>query len=304
MKNVKILLALLIVSYTFLSVSAVHSEPQPGTALITIPTDCCIVADAITNVKVGGTVQFINGTYCCYPRIYKSLSMISLNSSRFGTVIDGKGRNYYDSPWQIAVTADNVIVSGFTFLDSLRTILPTGIYAENCKNLVIANCTFESTCMFGIELVNASNIVIYHNFIDTLSMPLFLWGCTNITVTYNTMKDIGQGIQFQNCRNITFHHNNVFINKWQDSPCVINTTCTWDDGHGAGNYWSDYTTRYPNATKLPSGVWDKPYQIDPYDSAGQNHFDYYPLTTDPQLPATPKKSKAAHGGAGRNALTS
>jgi hypothetical protein len=44
----------------------------------------------------------------------------------------------------------------------------------------------------------------------------------------------------------------------------------WDDGSGSGNYFSDYTTRYPAATN-DGNVWDTPYVID------SNNQDNYPL---------------------------
>jgi hypothetical protein len=46
----------------------------------------------------------------------------------------------------------------------------------------------------------------------------------------------------------------------------------WDNG-SSGNYWSDYVTKYPNATQVDSsGIWNTPYVID------TNNTDHYPLT--------------------------
>jgi hypothetical protein len=49
---------------------------------------------------------------------------------------------------------------------------------------------------------------------------------------------------------------------------------TWDNGYpSGGNYWSDYQTKYPNATEIDSsGIWNTPYVID-----GPNNIDRYPL---------------------------
>ena len=45
----------------------------------------------------------------------------------------------------------------------------------------------------------------------------------------------------------------------------------WDNGE-QGNYWSDYTSRYSNATELNgSGTWNTPYAID------VNNQDNHPL---------------------------
>jgi hypothetical protein len=47
----------------------------------------------------------------------------------------------------------------------------------------------------------------------------------------------------------------------------------WDDGYpSGGNYWSDYSTKYPSATEVDnSGIWNTPYVID------ANNTDHYPL---------------------------
>ncbi len=48
---------------------------------------------------------------------------------------------------------------------------------------------------------------------------------------------------------------------------------SWDNGQ-VGNYWSDYFTKYPNATELDSsGIGNTPYVID------SNNIDNYPLTS-------------------------
>jgi hypothetical protein len=70
--------------------------------------------------------------------------------------------------------------------------------------------------------------------------------------------------------NRIFH--NDFLNNTQQTE-VVNSTNTWDDGYpSGGNYWSDYQTRYSNATEIDgSGIWNTPYVID------INNIDYYPL---------------------------
>ncbi|UCC59173.1 MAG: hypothetical protein JSW14_04915 [Candidatus Bathyarchaeum sp.] len=60
----------------------------------------------------------------------------------------------------------------------------------------------------------------------------------------------------------------------------LGDTSTWDNGFpSGGNYWSDYQTRYPNATEVgTSGIGDIPYIIN------ENNQDNYPLMEPFVLP--------------------
>lgn len=78
------------------------------------------------------------------------------------------------------------------------------------------------------------------------------------------------------------HHCNI------NNPSILlqnNTAIKWDDGE-IGNYWGDYTAKYPNAQVLPNGTWDTPYVID------ANNVDNHPLVnpvdiTPPDEPPPP-----------------
>jgi parallel beta-helix repeat protein len=53
---------------------------------------------------------------------------------------------------------------------------------------------------------------------------------------------------------------------------------SWDNGT-VGNYWSDYLTKYPNATEIDnSGIGDTPYLID------ENNIDNHPLMKPVEIP--------------------
>jgi hypothetical protein len=55
----------------------------------------------------------------------------------------------------------------------------------------------------------------------------------------------------------------------------------WDNGT-VGNYWSDYLTRYPNASEIDgTGVGDTPFYINP------NNIDNYPLMEPATIPEFP-----------------
>lgn len=60
---------------------------------------------------------------------------------------------------------------------------------------------------------------------------------------------------------------NYFIASGNSKP----SNNIWDNG-SVGNYWSDYESKYPNASEVDSsGIGNTPYVID------QNNTDHYPL---------------------------
>jgi hypothetical protein len=83
--------------------------------------------------------------------------------------------------------------------------------------------------------------------------------------------------------NIIIHNN--FINNQQGDGLDVSIPAMWvlhggyvsgvgniwDDGH-EGNYWSDYKTRYPDASEVPgAGIWDQAWEIN------ENNIDHCPL---------------------------
>jgi parallel beta-helix repeat protein len=88
----------------------------------------------------------------------------------------------------------------------------------------------------------------------------------------NNAANNGYGIYlYYSSDNIILHNN--FLNNTQQTG-VSNSANTWDDGYpSGGNYWSDYLTKYPNATEVgSSGIWNTPYVTD------ADNTDHYPLT--------------------------
>jgi parallel beta-helix repeat protein len=104
------------------------------------------------------------------------------------------------------------------------------------------------------------------------------------TLTYNNITDnTGYGIYSSSSDYNYIHHNNFINNNAGGVQAYDNTgTNYWDDG-SEGNYWSDYTSRYPSANPI-GNVWDTPYVLD----GGGGARDNYPLVGQvviPQFPA-------------------
>jgi nitrous oxidase accessory protein len=97
-------------------------------------------------------------------------------------------------------------------------------------------------------------------------------GGFNNTYSENNVTECkyGAGVALKAYNNTIYHNN--FVNNVQQAfasqPGVFNY---WDNGK-EGNYWSDFSAKYPNATEVDSsGIWDTPYMID------ANNTDNYPL---------------------------
>ena len=144
------------------------------------------------------------------------------------------------------------------------------------------------------------------NWLAKNGMGILITYATGNTITGNTMiENVGWAMRLNGSQqNNVIHHNNFIDNNaavgfqvsipgtWSfrdTSPSLTNQANipspspnetltfgpgnpnTWDDGK-EGNYWSDYTPRYPNATEVGrTGVGDTPFFIN------ENNIDRFPL---------------------------
>ena len=125
------------------------------------------------------------------------------------------------------------------------------------KNLKILNF------YYGVDNANTNNNTFIGNYIENCQSSFWIIGSLNNVITYNTMNNASISINYAGSNNIT---KNNFINCWL--MVWLSTQPIVD-----GNYWSDYTTRYPDAKEIGNtGVWDTPY------SYWENTVDNHPLT--------------------------
>jgi len=139
-----------------------------------------------------------------------------------------------------------------------------GTYPTYAPNNKVCGNTIENNNEYGIIIIDSVDNSIYGNNITNNECGIHIPGFMEIT-------------------NNIIHHNNfinnteqasvpgwwhmiVFEEHWVPPPSNF-----WDDGK-EGNYWSNYLTRYPNATETDSFIWSTPYNI------SDNNQDNYPLT--------------------------
>lgn len=171
----------------------------------------------------------------------------------------------------LAVYRSNIIINGAGF--TLQGNGLTGIDISNgvcqkpsehelwnvtIKNLRITNCSIGIRCEFGGNHTFFGNYIsndfvtqnVTGNFSGE-SLGIAFWGSSGNNITRCT---IGGSpaiyMHFAVSNNIVIENNIVFV-----AHLAISEYETFDR-----NYWSDYLTRYPNASEVDSsGVWDMPY---------------------------------------------
>jgi parallel beta-helix repeat protein len=257
--------------------------------------DFTTIQDAVGNASDGDTISVKAGTYSGPIQINKALTLVGENENT--TIIDGGSNEPSGSV--VDVTSDNVNISNFTiehcraggnaiWLDGYVNMTFSYNIITDCNEGVrilyssgdIVSCNNIQGCYYntGLGFNWAYNNTVYGNILanNNIGIGGNFW---NITFFNNTIRDnvggwAGWGIS-DNFYDCVFYHNNIINNGQQ----VYNTNTNsniWDNGHpSGGNYWSDYSTRYPNAAEIDnSGLWNTPYVID------ANNTDNYPLMNE------------------------
>jgi parallel beta-helix repeat protein len=159
-----------------------------------------------------------------------------------------------------------------------------GITLKDSSNVTVANNTIEEIrgvyelvggVYVGICLEGGGSNTIVGNNLYNNEYSVYISGTENNLIVENNIIDnesqlISSGFLLEQAFNNRIFHNN-FVFPAQ--VIISNSSNTWDDSFpGGGNYWSDYQTKYPNASEIDSsGIGDTPYVID------SNNTDRYPL---------------------------
>jgi len=202
---------------------------------------------------------------------YNGYGIILESSSNNNTVSGNDATaNSYDGIW-LDYSSSNTISGNNVTANSRDGI---DLFASSINTVNENNVTANS--YDGIYLSDSSNNNIVSGSDATANSQYGIWldSSSDNIVSGNNLTANGYGVYLYDSSNNNYiSHNNFVGNGFQalvDSKSVRNA---WDDGYpSGGNYWSDYQTKYPNATENgSSGIWNTPYVIDTNDT------DYYPL---------------------------
>lgn len=205
----------------------------------------------------------------------------------------------------IMVRGIYIISSNNTISDNIILNSTDGIFIYSAQN----NSIFRNTILnndYGIVCMSAVNNSILDNNISSNSqhgISAFTYSNNNM-ISRNIIVKNYQGIRIKGSKSNTVFRNRIENNHLgvhfccgaNDNTVYYNTFIqnseenAWDgltnqwNYEENGNYWSDYTERYPNASKIwLKGIWNTPYDI-----PGGDNVDRYPLINPPN------KSKEEH----------
>lgn len=184
---------------------------------------------------------------------------------------------------------------GIYFMDSSNnkiknnTVTQNGqgvnVYSSSNNNIVSENTIMENSG-YGVAVSWSSSNTVSGNVIEKNGKGINIEKSSSNRIIANTVKENnGWAIRIsgeQQTNNTILH--NYFIDNnvtdglqvsmpglWTPDTWEPANPCAWDDGE-KGNYWSDYQTRYANATEIgETGTGDTSYYINP------NNVDNYPL---------------------------
>jgi len=167
---------------------------------------------------------------------------------------------------QLAYSYNNTITE-----NSLNDNNYAGIYLESSENNLVEKNTINKNT-YGIDMQLAYENRIKGNRINQNAYGFDVYLSDSNIFSSNVIKYNAYGMLFGvPCRENKIHHNNFIdnsVNAQDENP----DTNVWDDGR-KGNYWSDYNSLYPDASRIwIRGIWNIPYDI-----PGEENQDLYPL---------------------------
>ncbi len=168
----------------------------------------------------------------------------------------------------------------------------------DCVNDIITANTIKANNGPGVKLWSTKQTNVYNNDVTGNSLGILLDGAQENNIHHNNIADnTGFGMQLKSASfysgastNNTITQNKFIDNQPDGLDVSIPGTYDWTriepqyemvPGPGntwEGNYWSDYQTRYPNATEIGNtGAGDTPYVIN------ENNIDYKPQFSPSQI---------------------
>lgn len=168
----------------------------------------------------------------------------------------------------ISISATNCIVTANNITGYTRS----GIYLSSSTENFIANNYIYGNSI-GIYIYMGGKNEIFQNNIANNRR----WG---IHLSSSQSSNNNNKIYYNNFINNTSKEEGTEGNLQASNPWYFGPETNIWDNSTVGNYWSDYQTRYPNASEIGfSGIGDT------YFVVNENNIDHYPLMSKISLPS-------------------
>ena len=243
-------------------------------------------------------IQQTGNVYTLISDEVTSVQGICITVQRSNMVLDGNGHTL--SSTTITDDGDGLSLSdvaNVTLKNFIITDCVTGIELDDTSNVTVTNNTITQayvnhpsilpTCAIGFD--GGSSNIITGNIIVNIMVGIDLDETSNNLIVENSMTNSSKDAFYvDDSSNNSIYHNNFTNNTGQIedegllSGTGIASVNIWDHGYpSGGNYWSDYQSKYPNASQIDSlGIGNTPYVID------ENNIDHYPLIHQVDISAT------------------
>jgi parallel beta-helix repeat protein len=232
-----------------------------------------------------------------------NISSNNITTNESGIYFTGVSENNFISGNSVtANTGDGIHLLGSRNTDidgnTIKNNTENGIiFFESQNNRIVGNTITGNGN--GIKLwFDANDNSASDNYIATNTIGILIDDSFDNSITENMItenSDWGMQLTGRQNNNVIYHNGFVDNNAGEglqvSIPAYQQIGEPWDwlPGHGnvwdngtAGNYWSDYLTRYPNASETSSsGIGDTPFYIN------ENNFDRYPLMEPISIPEFP-----------------
>ena len=177
-------------------------------AEIIVPDDYPTIQGAINAANSGDTIFVKAGTYHENVVVNKTVSLIGENRSN--TIIDGMHKGDV-----VHISADNVVVSRFTIINSKNQGGYAGINSYNIKNCSIRENNILSNWR-GIWLYNCTNNIIHDNSISNTTESLAIWVhyANSTVISSNIVTNNPSGIYLYYSDNNVVRRNSITDNNY------------------------------------------------------------------------------------------
>ena len=225
-----------------------------------------------------------NNTFHSYGLVLKGTQQSHYTNHQItGSRINGKPIYYYansQEPMTVPDDAGQVILANCSNVTIQHLIIDhawIGIHlAYASRNLITDNTLAQNE--HGIWMIQSSDNTISSNTIIENTIGARLEQSPANTFVDNTFQDNTQyGLWFQPGSSANMVYNNNFIDNWMAQAWTEEINYWHQPYPIGGNYWSDYTSQYPDPQDLnQDGIWDQPYYIYGYDGKSIPNYDYQP----------------------------